>query len=94
MPDRPAVRLSHRLDTSSPRGVMTPMPVTTTRLPLLCAMLLRRLLLGCPCHVRVARRPLVRLPCAVPGVTEDVRLTLLTPITLAKGEDGSGNIIF
>jgi hypothetical protein len=40
------------------------------------------------------RDHLFTLPCAVPGVTEDVRLTLLTPVTLTKGEDGSGNIIF
>jgi len=45
-------------------------------------------------EIYALRDRLFTLPCAAPGVTEDVRLTLLTPITPTKGEDGSGNIIF
>jgi hypothetical protein len=45
-------------------------------------------------EIYALRDHLLTLPCALPGATEDVRLTLLTPTTMTKGEDGLGNIIF
>ena len=41
-----------------------------------------------------ALRDQFTLPCAVPGVTEDVYQTLLMPLTLPKGEDALVTLSF